>query len=144
MIIRLLSSQIPTFWEAIKFSVVQVREIRERDRQRYLNGLLHDLLSDKAQCFVRLSDKRMLIGLLITKIIIDKISGEKSLSLQTLYSWRSVDDREWSSDFLFVKEFAKYEECSCILFETEHPRIRQISEFLGFREKHRVYIYTLE
>ena len=48
MVIKLLSKQVPTFWEAIKVGVVRADEVKEKDLQPYLNELLQALLSDKA------------------------------------------------------------------------------------------------
>ena len=69
MIIKIVSKQIPYFWNAIKYTVKEAGEVNEKDFQPYCNELLQALLSDKAQCFVRLDDKRILEAVLITRIM---------------------------------------------------------------------------
>ena len=144
MIVRILPVQIPQLWEAIKSVYVQVEEINKEDTPFYLNELLHALLNEKAQCFIRLGDDRTLLGMLITRILIDKVTGRKSLFIQPLYSWKRVEDKEWQDDFNFVKEFAKHEQCKRIYFESGNPKIWQLTEKLGFRENLRRFILNIE
>lgn len=143
MIVRLLPTQIPAFWGAIKYAIVQTDEIEEKDQQRCLNKLLHSLLNDKSQCFVRLDDERKLLTVVVTKIVIDRITSEKSLQIQSLYSWAVINNKEWQNDFLLVKEFAKHEECQHITFDSPNPRIWQVGKQLGFREKLRTFIFNV-
>ena len=144
MIIRLLPTQVPKLWEAIKQAATQADEIEKEDIQPYLNELLHSLLNDKSQCWVRLSDEKRLLGLAVTKIAIDKITGDKSLVIRVLYSWSNVDDKEWQNDIFFVREFAKHEECKRISFESRNERVWQIGEFLGFKESLRTFVFNME
>jgi len=143
MIIKILSTQIPQLWEQIKFACVQADEVNKEDMPSYLNELLHALLSDKAQCWLRLGDDRTLLLLMITRILVDKITGRKSLFIQTLYSWKSVGDNEWQDDYNFVKEFAKHEQCKRISFESRNPRIWELAEVLGFKENLRSFKLSL-
>jgi len=142
-IIRIPPIQIPFFWEVIKQTVVQADEVEVKDRPFYFNSLLHSLLNDKSQCFVRLNEEKRLLALMITKIAIDKITGDKSLSIQNLYSWKMVDDKEWQNDFLFFRSFAKKEDCKYVSFESRNPRVWQLGELAGFREKSRMFSLTL-
>jgi len=144
MIIRILPTQVPKLWEAIKAAAVQADEVRKEDYPAYLNGLLHSLLNDKSQCWVRLSDEKRLLGLAVTKVVIDKIIGDKSLVIRVLYSWNNVDDKEWQSDLLFVRDFAKHEECKRISFESRNSRVWRIGELLGFKENLRTFTYKME
>lgn len=144
MIIRILPSQVPQLWEAIKFACVQADEVNKEDMPSYFNELLHTLLSDKAQCFVRLGDDRTLLMLAITRILVDKITGKKSLFIQGLYSWKSVEDGEWQEDFKFVREFAKHEQCKRISFESRNDRVWKIAGILGFKENLRKFTLNME
>ena len=143
MIIRVLPTQIGKVWEQIKFACVQADEVNKEDIPSYFNELLHALLSDKTQCFIRLGDDRTLLALLITRIMVDKITGRKSLFIQALYSWKNVEDREWQDDFNFVVEFAKHEQCKRISFESRNDRVWKIAESLGFRENLRKFVFDI-
>jgi len=139
MTIKLLASQIPQFWEAIKFAAIKADEVDEKHQQTYLNELLHALLSDKAQCFVQMDDSRMLAGLMITRITVDKITGEKSILLQALYVWQKIDSRVWTEAFGIIKEFASKEGCVYLTFTSRNPAIWERTTALGFVEKTRVF-----
>lgn len=138
MFVKLLPQQIPAFWETIKYAAVQADGVKE-NKQVYLNKLLHSLLNDKSQCFARLDDERKLLAVLITKIEIDKISGESTLHLKEMYSWAKADDKIWAQDFLFVKEFAEHEKCKYISFESNTPAVWEIGKRVGFKENSRAF-----
>ena len=143
MIIKLLSIQIPKFWEIIKFTATEADEVDQQELQPYLDELLHNLLSDKAQCFVNLDEKRTLSSLLITKIMSDKKTGEKYLYLQHLYPFRFVDDSVWGEDMIFIRQFADKEKCSYISFDSRNSKTFEIGRMLGFREVSRNFSMRL-
>jgi len=142
-VIRLLPVQVVKLWEAIKYGVIRADEVKEKDRQVYLNELLHALLNEKAQCFVRLSDDRRLLAMLITRFQVNKITGDKELYLQGLYSWEAVNDEVWQHDMDFVKEFARREKCNRITFKSNNPRAMEIGELSGFKENIREFVLNL-
>ncbi len=136
---RILPVQIPQFWEAIKFVCVQVNEVSKEEMPSYFNELLHALLSDKAQCFIRLGDDRTLEEVAITRIIINKITGEKYLFLQCLYSFKATTDDVWKQGCNLLIDLAKKEGCSYISFNSRHERIWEIGKMLGFKEKYKTF-----
>lgn len=143
IICRILPVQIPQLWEVIKFACVQADEINKEEMPQYFNELLHALLNDKAQCFLKLDDDRTLLVLLITRILVDKIIDRKSLFLQCLYSWKSVEDKEWQDNFNFVKEFARREQCKFIFFEPRNPRVWKLAELFGCQETNRRFVFEI-
>ena len=103
MMIRLLSTQIPEYWEIIKFTIANVDDVDKQNLPAYFNKTLHDLLSDKAQCFFRLDpDTRNIYTVVITRIDEDVISGNKTFVMKSVYSFRVADlaTREMERDFL--------------------------------------------
>lgn len=144
MMIRLLSTQIPQYWEIIKFTIANVDDVKKQNLMAYLNSILHDLLSDKAQCFFRLNpETREIFTVVITRIDEDKISGDKTFVMQSVYSFRVADlsTREMERDFL--KDFAIERGCSCIVFKSPHKIAWELGEAVGFKEIHRTYMYRL-
>lgn len=144
MVIKLLSTQIPAYWEYLKFAKMRADELESDKLQPYLVGLLHDLLNDKAQCFIRLDDNREIIGILITSLIIDKITDIKQLCLQCVFSRKNVDTKEWEEDFKLIKDFATQEKCKYIYFDSKVAKLWQIAESVGFQEHHRNYRFDME
>lgn len=143
MIVKLLANQIPTFWESIKFAVTEADEVDVKDLGAYLNNLLHSLLSDKSQCFVRLDDDRMLIGVMITRIEVDNHAGMRSLCLQCLYSFKNVLDGDWQTDFELFKNFARRTNCKQITFNTRNSRIVRLGSLVGFIERFSSYSLSI-
>jgi len=143
IIIRLLPGQVIKLWEAIKYGVIRADEVKEKDRQVYLNELLHALLNEKAQCFIRLSDDRRLFAILITRFQVDKITGNKDLYLQGLYSWEIVNNEIWQRDIDFIRDFARREKCNRITFKSNVPRVMEIAKLLEFKENLREFVFDL-
>lgn len=136
------ASDIPILSKAIKYVEKKVNGI-EKDYGPYFINLFTELLTNEATCFVRLGDKRQLLMLLITKIMADKVSGEKLLYIQSMYSWKNVNMAQWENDRDFLVALAKQEECKCLVFESSNPRIWEITEAVGFNEKHRTHVYNI-
>jgi len=139
MIIKLLPNQIPFFWEAIKFATKQADEVESNNMQPYFNELLHALLSNKAQCYVYLNNDRILVGLLITRLKIDRITKDKFLFIQAVYAWRLLSDQVWRDTYNMVRSFATNEDCKYLLFNSSNPAIWGRTEKLGFKEITRTF-----
>jgi hypothetical protein len=139
MIIKILPIQIPQFWEAVKFTVRAVELISPGDLQAVYVELLHALLNDKAQCFVSLDNKRVLKGLILTRISVDKVSGVKFIQLESLFAWDQITDEDYKEAYALVMLFAQKNNCKYITGKSNNPRVLEIAYRLGFREKHKVF-----
>ncbi len=143
MIIKILPKQIPIFWEAIKFGATQADEIDKKDMQLYLNELLQALLNDKAQCFAALNDERILSGLLVTRVVISKITEEKSLLLQSLYVWEAMENQMWQEAFNLIYKFAMMEQCKTISLNSRNKLVWRRAESFGFKEISRAFSLSI-
>lgn len=143
MIVRLPPEQIPTFWESIKFCAISGDEISAEDRPKYLNILLHNLLANKTQCFVRLDDARILTAMVITRVEVDKLTAIKQLYMQGLYSLRMTSDKIWKDEFSLIEKFARSQGCSQVVFSTRHKAVMRLGEALGFIEFNRTFKFSL-
>jgi hypothetical protein len=137
MSIKLLPNQIPLLWESIKFAATKADRVNEKDLPFYLNRLLADLLSDKAQCFIRITPEHQLRALAITRFIQDVITGEKSLVVSCLYSFEPAQDGQWKSDMDEISRFAKVNGCKVISMYSSNNRVFDIVTMLGFKERFR-------
>lgn len=136
---RILPGQVPYFWEAIKFTVVKTDEVDESSRPFYFNELLQALLSEKAQCFVVLDINKILNAILLTRIIIDRVSQQKELFIQNLYSMKTVSDDNLRFYFNFIKKFAVKEDCRVLTFNSRNPRIWDIADVVDCYERYRSF-----
>jgi hypothetical protein len=146
MIIRLLATQIPKFWDVIKFVIVKIYTIAEEDITVVLNKALAELLADNYQCFLKLNDDGSSVeAVVITHILLDKFTGQKSLSLECLYSFKLQS--EWTTFFNFVKDYGRSQGCvdktgNVIVYGySGNPRAQDLMDQLGFKELLRTYRY---
>lgn len=144
MIIKLLSVQIPKFWEPLKLAVTKADEVQEKDLQPYLNELLHTLLNDKAQCFIVLDENRVLKGILLTRILFDKVLNEKYLSLQSIYAWDKLFDADYKEGWDLVMRFAEKEDCKYLQGRSRHGNVLKIVQSLGFTLRQTIYDLQLK
>ena len=150
MLIKLIStaqknqpSQIVLFWDLIKYSCKNADIVQPQNYQVYFNELLHALLSDKAQCFVRLNEDRKIIAILITRILGNKITGEKSFLLQSMYSFKVVPQEIWEKNFNILLKFAIKKGCKRITFNTSNKIIADRCCSFGCKEITRTYEYNI-
>ena len=143
MVIKLIQQQIPLFWETIKYTCKQADVLTQENYQPYFNELLHALLSDKAQCYVRLDEKRTIIGVLVTRIMGNRVTGEKEFKLQSAYSFRSEAQDVWRQDFNTVLDVAIKLKCTKITFETNNPKLASLGMSVGCKECSRSYEYMI-
>lgn len=140
MIIQLLPSDVPNYWEAIKFACVKADNVSTKDIPAYATLLLNELLCSKAQCFVGIDDtERTLDAIGVTKIKIDSMKGDKLLEVSCLYAWKGQADEFWIDAIELVKKFAKQTECKQVIARSSNPRVFEIVESVGFREAERIF-----
>lgn len=135
MPLMLTPDQVPSLWEAIKFSVVNSNNIEKEHVSNYLNRLLYNLLSGKSQCFVRLDKERKLEAIAITSISTDAISDEKVLFVSCLYSFRKSPIEEWLEGIEFMKTFAIEQDCRAITCRVVNEKAAELCKSLGMRHR---------
>lgn len=143
MIIKLIPKQIPIFWDTIKYTCKEADALRQANYQPYFNELLHALLSDKAQCYVRLDKERVIIGVLVTRFYGNKVTGEKELKLQSAYSFKPEPQEVWQKDFATILDIALKTNCTKITFETSNPQLSSLGLSVGCKEVSRSYEYPV-
>lgn len=143
LIYRVPAPQIPVFWEAIKFACSKADAVEEKFYVVYFNELLQALLSDKAQCFVVLDEKRILHRIVITRTMYDKLKGDTELVIQCMYSMTRMTDEEIQKYFAFAISTAKSLGCKRITWKSSNPRIWEWAEIVGCFPQTRIYSYEL-
>jgi len=139
MLIKILPSQVVQLWEVIKFVATTVDEVDDKDLPKYLNELLHSLLNEKSQCFVRLDDNREIIAIWITAFLTNATNGEKYFQIKCVYGFKASLDDVWKRDCEILVEFAKKENCSYVGFQSRNSRIWDIAKLIGMTEAYRVF-----
>lgn len=137
MTVRLLSTQIPQYWEYIKYALAQVERFGSDDESLgAYNRVFAALLNDKSQCFVMSDEDGTPKALLISEIYEDQIRDIRSMHIRCLYAFKVVTDLdEWGNSFAVVRKIAEGLGCKRVTFQTRNARIVQIGKSVGFNEK---------
>lgn len=141
MTVKLLPTQIPEYWEIIKFATTTADEVDEKDLQAYLIELLHALLSNKAQCWFNIDKNRKVKSVLITRIVIDKITSDKQLLLQSFYPFQMTSIELFKEIQSLMVRFAKKEQCVQIILSSPDEEACKIAESLGYRETSKNFVF---
>jgi len=143
-VVKLVPQQIPAFWDTIKYICKETDTASQKNFPVYCNKLLHDLLNEKAQCWVRLDDNRVLLGMMVTEICHNKQTDETYLHVPALYSWKMVSTEMWLKDWEFFKEFAVKAGCKYIDCQSANPQAWRLFESVGLREVSRSFAFRLD
>lgn len=143
MFIRLLSRDIPRYWELIKLAMKQVDEVDAKQFPAYARELLVALMSDKAQAWLRVSEEREVILVCLTRILHNTQFDEDYLYVQAVYSWKREPDEIWQRDLDVLKEFARREGCTYLGHMSRNPRIWEVVKNIGFQESTRIFALRL-
>lgn len=139
MTIKLLPDQVPKLWNAIKFAAATIDRVSQEHLPNYLNKLLAELLSEKAQCFIRMDETRHLLAIAITKISIDNVSGDRILTISCVYSFQKAALTDWNDDRELLRSFAIKSGCKRIVTCSNNQRVFDLALSNGFTEQYRCY-----
>ena len=140
---RVPAPQIPMFWDAIKFTCSKADNIEEEFYSAYFNELLQALLSDKAQCFVALSNERVLQRVIVTRIVQDKLRGDSELMIQCMYSITKASYEDVQKHFALAVSTAKSLGCKRLTWKSSNPRIWEWAEMVGCFGQTRIFSFNV-
>lgn len=131
MIIRLVPEQVAEYWDIIKHCACQTNNISEALAPEYCNNLFQQLLLERYQVWAGIATEdgqKKFIGMLITALIKNDLSGGNSLLMYGIYAYRLIDDNMLREGLSAIKQFAKAENCDNIFGFTNNERLLK---FLG-------------
>lgn len=135
MTVRLLCTQIPQYWEYIKYALAQVERFgSDEESLGVYNRIFASMLNDKSQCFITYDSNQELKALCITEIFEDLITSNRNLNIRCLYAFKVTSNKEWREGFDIIKQMAVDSKCNKITFQTSNHRIKSIGNFVGFKE----------
>ena len=139
MLIKVLPTQIPLVWEHIKYAIVQVNEIPPEHLTEALITVLHDLLSDKAQCWVTLNEDRVILNVSVTRVEYNNLSGEHCFHWLFLYAYQGMTDQTCKALVAAFRQHAKQLGCTRVTGASRNPRACALMEQHGFTPEYRTY-----
>lgn len=137
---KLISDNIVTYWEYIKYAAISAAGLQQSSYvEKFSTKLLINLLSNKYQCWIGVSDNgEQIIGVAITTI--QKNVGDISdLLVDTLYTYEIGSLKEQLNFVDTIKKFGEELGCQNILFYTNNLGIIKIAEKFNFVESFRVF-----
>lgn len=130
MINQLLPSQIASMWDVLSWGIERaLPPVGAPDR---LSRLLDSLLAGRMQCWLTSSvvdDRSQLEAVVVTQIIEDEGSGERSLLVYSLYGFRPLSN--WKSDFESMGRWARAQRCTRLLAYTNSHSVIEMVKQLG-------------
>lgn len=139
MIIRLLPDQVAKFWEHVKWAVASTGRIPESVQGQFFNIGLQQLLTEKAQCWLCLSEERKLKAIFISRITEHPLHGVKQLQIYSLYGFERISDEDYEEGFNYLVTFAKNAKCKEIFLNSNHPRVWHQVEKNGYEQVYKTF-----
>lgn len=84
------------------------------------------------------NDKRMFVGVALTRLIQDEFFDTRSCLIYGLTSSNFVTNEAWHEAFAALEAYARENNCTDILFCSKHPRVLRLVKELGFDTSERI------
>ena len=120
--IKITSTQIPRFWEVIKYSALHSDQVDKKYQTKYCINLLIDLLSERKHCYIIKEDSKIAVVVIIS-FYIDKGLDINGVCVSNLYSFTTNARKYIPSIEDNVIEIAKKNGCKVIITETSNKVI---------------------
>ena len=131
MLVELLPSQIPQAWEGIQASIIESAPIGVTLSQDNLLNIYEALATGRMQCIIACDAGG--VGYVVVTVcpLVDVGTGDASLLIYSLYSFRSVPQSLWPSWIDELKALARARGCSSISFYTDDSGVEALVKRLG-------------
>lgn len=126
MITMLLPDQVAKLWDYIKFAIEESAPPTVNNIDKLVQSALSSLLNGKAQCWLVYdgdSKVRRFEAVVITQIVHDSISGQKSLLIYCLYGYDTISEKSWKEGLTALIKWGSARGCDAIIGYTNNPVI---------------------
>lgn len=135
MLTKISSDQIPQHWPAIQDLIKRSLADLPGYTKEKDNNLLQALLIEELVCWIIFEKfeehQNTIIGMLLTKIILDELTGVRSLLLYGGTSWETANLNLWDDGYDVLQRYGKANECSYIVLYTQNEKILRMVSRLG-------------
>ena len=139
MIVRLLPSQIPDYWEFIKYAAVTVNRLTgEKDITTYCRNLLKNIMAEKYQVWLIYSEDKIIKTVAITSIFLD-IGDIPHLLLDVGYGYNPSSEYDKIELVEAMAKFAKTIGCNSIIAYTKEPLAINALKKMGLEETFKIF-----
>lgn len=120
--IKITSTQIPRFWEVIKYCALNSAQIHSKYQTTYCINLLIDLLSGKKECFIVKEDSRISV-VVILSFYNDKYINVTGISIDNIYSFTKNARRFFQEIERDIVKLAEVTNSKFVIIETANKAI---------------------
>ena len=134
MLTKLLPEQVTRYWDILRPAIEESLPPVAGETPDKMNRILAALIGGSLHCWVSSQikdERRILEGVMVTRILHDDVSETKSLLIYCLYGYDIISGNGWKSGFAALAKWAKSIGCSRIVAYSDVPRILDIVEKLG-------------
>lgn len=146
MLTKLLPEQVTRYWDILKPAIEESLPPVVDEAPDKMNRILAALIGGSLHCWVSSqikNEKRILEGVVVTKMLFDDVSDTKSLLIYCLYGYNIISSNGWKSGFATLAKWAKSRGCSRIVAYSDVPRILDIVGKLGGDTRYRYISFPL-
>jgi hypothetical protein len=137
MITRVISLQVPQYWDIIKYVLKEVENLGTGAEKGVYNHVFAKLMCDKMQCYM-ITEKGNVDGVIITEMLENEVTHKSTLTVRAIYAFKMQDDRTWKQAFGLIKRAARNDGCDRVLMSFSNPRILELAQNNGYEEISRV------
>lgn len=142
MLIQIPCTQIPQFWEIIKFSALSSDNVKEEFVNSYCLTLLQDLLSGKKLCFIAKNDSKVTL-VVIMSFYNDRLTDSLGMNVDNIYAFAVHNADEWKAVVSDAINVAVKAECKIITAESSNRRVGEILKESGVNLISTKYTYYI-
>ena len=136
MIIHLSKDNIVQYWDLIKFGALKVNQTEQPEE--FSRNLLINLLSEKTQCWLAISEDRKIKAMSLTRIFRD-VGDAPHLFVETVFGFEPTTVEEKHDWLESLKTFAKNIGCKSVTTLTSNDLASNAAEKSGLKQTHKVY-----
>lgn len=132
MLVKLLSEQITSYWNVIKYAVEESVPPIANENYNKMNKILEALLNGSMDCWVSVSDEdKRVEAVVVTAISEDYCSGIRNLLIYSLFGYSEISDKSWAEGFETLSKWAKKLGCVRMIAYTDVERIKEVVKTIG-------------
>lgn len=128
MLVRLLTIQIPKFWDLIKYGIQE--SLGELLTDKHYNNILTGLLKEDLICFVVMEDDKVKANTVV-RAYYDDLTEKKSLVIYSAYANKELSNDLYVKIFDDLQKYAKSIHCDSISAFTSMNKIVEMAELVG-------------
>jgi len=134
MIEQILPSKVGDYWHLIRKSAEVALPPYVENSEQSLVNILKCLINGDLQAYFiigSVNNEAQLIGVVLTQISVDPITGSRNLTVFSIYAYTNVSIAVWGELKRFLQVYAKSQSCNKILTLTNDAGVIKLMEKFG-------------